>query len=229
MYGSIFCCSVPGKKAEPLAGFDGRARQNDAVDLLGEQRADGHGHGDVGLAGAAGADGEHHVVLLDLFHVAALAGVLGCDGFLAERARAGVLEHAARRFVRLFGSHADQRFHFGAGELAAVAREVVVFLDDLHGLIDAFLLAFDGQARVVQMRAHVQRVLEQAHVLIERAEEGFNLSGNVNGTSHPSGGFACYRNGLADGEFLLVPGAATSVVALLNFVRGQLWEKLLTP
>src|SRR2546429_1544976 len=47
------------------------------------------------------------------------------------------------------------------------------------------LLTFNGQPRVVQMRAHMQRVFKQAHVFIERAKEGFNLSGNVNGTSHP--------------------------------------------
>ncbi len=90
-----------------------------------------------------------------------------------------------------------------------MTRQVVVFFDDLHGLIDAILLAFDHQPRVVQMRAHVQGILEKANILIERAEEGFNLSGNVNGTSHPSGGFS-YRHGLADGGFLLAVAVTAS-------------------
>jgi len=80
-----------------------------------------------------------------------------------------------------------------------VPGDVVVFLDDLDGLIDAVLLAFDGQPRVVQMRAHVEGVLEQAHIFIQCAEEGFDLSGNVNGTSHPIGRFSSYRNRVADG------------------------------
>jgi len=70
-------------------------------------------------------------------------------------------------------------------------RQVVVLLDDFHGLIDALLFAFNGQTGIVQVRAHVQRLLQQAHILVERAEEGFNFSGYVNGTSHPSGRSAC--------------------------------------
>ena len=70
-------------------------------------------------------------------------------------------------------------------------RQVVVFLHDFHGMIHALLLAFNRQPRVVQVRPHVQRVLQQTHVLIERAEERFNFSGYVYGTSHPSGRSAC--------------------------------------
>ena len=33
-------------------------------------------------------------------------------------------------------------------------REVVVLLHNLHRLVDAVLLAFDRQPRVVEMRAH---------------------------------------------------------------------------
>jgi hypothetical protein len=92
-------------------------------------------------------------------------------------------------------------------------------------LVDAVLLAFNGQARIVQMRAHLQRVLQQTHVLIESAEERFDLSGNVNGTSHPSGGFCFYRNRVADGGFLLLSFGRLSAFTQ----RGQLTEKLLTP
>src|SRR5882672_9798351 len=55
------------------------------------------------------------------------------------------------------------------------------------------------------MRAYAQRLLEQAHIFIQRAEEGFNLSGNVNGTSHPIRRFSCNRNRVADG---IPPGCA---------------------
>src|SRR5439155_24902490 len=61
------------------------------------------------------------------------------------------------------------------------------------------LLTLNGQPRVVQMRAHAQRILEHAHIFIQRAKERFDLSGNVNGTPHPIGKISCYRNRVADG------------------------------
>src|SRR5260370_683479 len=110
-----------------------------------------------------------------------------------------LFQQPARRFVRFLRRHAHQRLHFRRGERASMPREVVVLLHNLHGLVDAVLLAFDHQPRVMQMRAHAQRILEHTHIFIQRAEEGFNLSGDVNGTSHPIGRFSCYRNRVADG------------------------------
>jgi hypothetical protein len=57
----------------------------------------------------------------------------------------------------------------------------------------------------MQMRAHAQRILKLAQIFIQRAKEGFNLSGNVNGTSHPIGRSSSYRNRVADG---IPPGCA---------------------
>jgi hypothetical protein len=48
----------------------------------------------------------------------------------------------------------------------------------------------------------MQGVFEQAHVFVQCAEEGFNLSGNVNSTSHSDGRASCGENVLADGWFL---------------------------
>src|SRR5438552_1366933 len=187
------------QKSQPLTRFHRGARQDDAVYLLGKQRAHGHGYGDVGLPGSAGADAEHHVVLLDLFHVAFLTGVLRRDLLFAEGAHTPVFKHPSWRFVRLLRRHAHQRLHLRRRKRFAVPRQVVVLLTDFHRLVDTVLLAFDGQPRVVQVRAHAQRVFEQAHVFIERAKEGFNLSGDVNGTSHPIGRSSCYGNRVADG------------------------------
>ena len=104
--------------------------------------------------------------------------------------------------MRLFGSDVNQRLHLGAGKFAAVTGEVVIFLDDFHGVIDVVLIAFDAQPAVVQMGADVQRVFEQAHVFVQRAEEGFNLSGDVNSTSHSDGGASCGGKVLANDRFL---------------------------
>ena len=100
-------------------------------------------------------------MLFNFFHVAALAGIFRRDGFLAEGAGAPMLEHAAWRFARNFGGDMDQRFDFRARELAAVARDVVVLLHDFDGLIYAILLSFDGEARVVEVRANLEGIFER--------------------------------------------------------------------
>ncbi len=79
-----------GQEAEPLARLDRRAGQDDAVDLLGQQRLHGLGHGEVGLAGAGRADAEDDRVLVDRVDVALLVqrlragcscrGATGCSG-----------------------------------------------------------------------------------------------------------------------------------------------------
>ena len=53
---------LPGRKPEPLARLDRRAGEDDALDLLLHQGADGQRHRQVGLAGAGRADAEHDVV-----------------------------------------------------------------------------------------------------------------------------------------------------------------------
>ena len=49
---------VAGQEAEPLAGLDRRAGEDDALDLLGLQRLHGHRHRQPALAGAGRADAE---------------------------------------------------------------------------------------------------------------------------------------------------------------------------
>ena len=67
---------VAGQEAEPLAGLDGRAGEDDPLDLLGLQRLDGHRHRQPRLAGAGRADAERDDVVGDGVDVALLAGRL---------------------------------------------------------------------------------------------------------------------------------------------------------
>ena len=53
---------VAGQEAEPLAGFDRRPRQDDAVDLLALEQLHGVRDREPGLAGAGGAGAEHQLV-----------------------------------------------------------------------------------------------------------------------------------------------------------------------
>ena len=54
---------VAGQEPEPLAGLHRRAREDDAVDLLGHQRLHRHRHGEPALAGAGRTDAEGDHVL----------------------------------------------------------------------------------------------------------------------------------------------------------------------
>ena len=145
----------------------------------------------ISLQGAARADRKYHVVRLDVFHEAPLHRALRCDVLFAECPGVPGLEYPARRSVRVLRGDADQRFHFCARKRASSARQVVVLLENAHGVFHIVLLAIDGQAFVVQLRAHTQFRFEQTQIFIQRAEKGFDFSGYVNGTSHPSRGVAC--------------------------------------
>ena len=80
----FFQCS--GQKAECFAGLHGGAGQDDAADLFLLQRSHGHGHGEVSFARPGRADAEDDVVFADGADVIALAGRLGNDRRLAQRA-----------------------------------------------------------------------------------------------------------------------------------------------
>ena len=83
--GVHFFLQRAGQKTEPLARFDGRPRQDDAVHLLGEQGGDGHGDGEIGLACSAGTDGEDHVVGFQRLDVTLLVGALRRDASSCRR------------------------------------------------------------------------------------------------------------------------------------------------
>ena len=53
---------VAGQEAQAFAGLDGGADQHDLAEPLGLQGGHGHGHGQVGLAGARRPVTKHDVV-----------------------------------------------------------------------------------------------------------------------------------------------------------------------
>ena len=70
---------VAGQEAEPLARFDRRAREHDALHRVALERVDRAGHREVGLAGARRADAEGDVVVEDvLAGTATWCGVRPC-------------------------------------------------------------------------------------------------------------------------------------------------------
>ena len=65
---------VAGEEAEGFSSLDGGAGEYDAVDGALFQQVQADGHGEVGLAGAGGAEAEGDVVFLDRFYVGELVG-----------------------------------------------------------------------------------------------------------------------------------------------------------
>ena len=108
---------VARQEAEPLAGLDGRAREDDAADLPVGERGDGERHREVRLARAGRADPEGHRALADRVDVALLRHRLRRD-LLAAVAPDDVVEDLAE-VLRLV-----ERRHDGADRVGAdlVAR-----------------------------------------------------------------------------------------------------------
>ena len=67
---------------------------------LFDQRGDRHGDGEIGLAGAGGADAEDQVVALDGFQVAALVDGLRRQHLLAEIALLAAVHQGAQATLR---------------------------------------------------------------------------------------------------------------------------------
>ncbi len=79
-----FFGQVAWQEAELLAGFDRRARHDDALDLLLHQPRRGHGHRQIRLAGTGRADTENQVMVANGFDVLTLRTALGQDRALAR-------------------------------------------------------------------------------------------------------------------------------------------------
>ncbi len=175
-----------GKKSEPLAGLDGRPRQDDAVHLFRKQRGNGHGDGEIRLARAARADGENHVVGFEGFDVAILVRALRSDALLAERARVRRRKCAANgrsgflvpwrcaAGISLPGCRECARRGCAGCIRPGFARRAPL----------AAAIAFDFQVVVAQMRGDVQGGFEEFQVFVESAEEFVDATCESDGLFH---------------------------------------------
>src|SRR5690606_28435350 len=71
---------ITWQKSELFSSFHRGASQNDALDLLGQEQARTHSHGQVGLSGAGGPDSKGEIELLYRLDVCALRRCFGNDG-----------------------------------------------------------------------------------------------------------------------------------------------------
>ena len=88
-----------GQKAEAFAGLHGRAREDDAANLLVLEGTHSLGHGQIRLAGACGANAEGDGVRFDGVHVGHLSG-----GFRTDRHAGSKGDDAGTVGLRYVGS-----------------------------------------------------------------------------------------------------------------------------
>ena len=120
-YGIDLGHQVAGQEAEPLAGLDRGAGEDDPVDLAPGQRRGGHRDGQERLAGARRADAERDRVAADRVDVALLVDRLGGDPRRAV-APDDVLEDLGRRLVLV--ERAGHRIDRSRADLVALLDEV---------------------------------------------------------------------------------------------------------
>src|SRR5262249_35966131 len=75
-----------GKESEPLARFDCRPRQDDALDRTAQHHVDGGGDREIGLARAGGTEAEHQLLLAERTDIGGLICAPRRDAALARAA-----------------------------------------------------------------------------------------------------------------------------------------------
>ena len=135
------------------------------------KRLDGHGHGQVGLAGARRADAQGDGVLLDSVHIPLLAQGLGLDGLAlggdAEHIPGDVVDVLLVARLHQIDDVADVLL--GDGLLPPSQAQQA--LDRLDGVKDVLRLPGDLELVVPAHHRDVQLVLNELDVFVKRAED----------------------------------------------------------
>ena len=134
---------VAGQEAEPLAGLDRGAREDDPPDLAVGERRDGERHREVRLAGAGGADREGDRVLADRVDVALLVDRLRRD-LLAAVAPDDVVEDLAE--VLGLVERGEHRVDRARADLVAALDELDELVDTARASRHVGLVALDASA-----------------------------------------------------------------------------------
>jgi hypothetical protein len=164
---------VPGRypsRSPPFAGLDGRAAEDDAVDLLRLQRLHRLGHGEVGLAGAGRADAEGDGVLVDRVDVPLLV-----EGLRADRAAPVAQDvegqHLGRTLGGLEAEHADDALDGLGGDTLAGADDRDQLVDEPLGERDLARLTVQRDAVSTHVDIGSEGLLDQREVLVSRSQD----------------------------------------------------------
>ena len=180
---------MPGKKSQPLAGFDRRPRQHDARHALVQQRRNGHGHGEIRFPGARRSHAEHQIVALDGVHVAALIDGLGRERLLSEIALASAVHQAAQGDFGIGRHHAQIAVQIAVGEALAFFHQSDIIFQNAGGANHVRLGAFDLERIVHQAGGDVQPAFEHTDIFVAGAEQGLNAAGDLNAQFHSASSF----------------------------------------
>ena len=116
---------IARQKAEPLAGFDCRAGQDDPLDLPAHQQIDRGSDREIGLAGAGRPEPEHQFVLAHCLDIGGLSGRARPDAAFAGT-KPGILAPQAEALVLGLGlRQAQRRLNRGEVDLVAPLQPVV--------------------------------------------------------------------------------------------------------
>jgi len=173
-----------GEKSEALAGFDGRASQNDTADALANERLNGHGYREVGFAGSGGADAEDEVVALDRFEIAALRNGFGREDLFPETALAAAGDERAKRDFRIRGDDAQEAVEIAVFKDGALLHERKIVFENAFGAGDVGRLALDLEGVVSEFGTDVQTGFDESDIFVPGAEEAFDASANLHTGFH---------------------------------------------
>ncbi len=159
-----------GQVPQPLSGLDRRAGQDDPVDLLGLQRLDGLGHGEVRLTGARRADAEDDRVFVDRVDVPLLVQRLGPDGS-ATTGEDVQAEYVGRPLAMAAAQHRQAAVDDILGEWLALGQQGQQFPDEADRQRVVRRLSGDGDLVPAHEDIAVQALLDPAEQGISRPEQ----------------------------------------------------------
>ena len=138
---------VAGQEAEPLAGFDRRPRQDDAVDFLALEQLHGVGDREPGLAGAGRAGAEHQRMALERADIGVLRRRAGAHAALAQidlleaLARGGGIEIEQRALRQ---REPDGALDVALHQFVAALEPLIETFEHAARLLAGFARAFEG-------------------------------------------------------------------------------------
>ena len=152
---------VAGQKAQPLARFQRRARQDQPVDPLFMQHMGGKGGRQIGLAGAGGADAEHQRALAHHLQIGGLGGRArphrarrrGLDrARRTDRAPSSVKRISASTSARVMLSPASSRAYSARRIAPARSRSLPVDRHQIAAHVDADIQLLLDAGEMLGMR-----------------------------------------------------------------------------
>ena len=158
-----------GQEPEALPRLHRRSCEDDAAHLLAEERADGHGRGQVRLAGAGRPDAERDGVAADGVHVQLLV-----DGARAHLAAAVRPHHVAvdlRGLARGVDGDVHERLDDGRAQRPPALDDLHELLERGPGLLDGAGLTLQDEHVAAQREPAVQPLLEYLEVGVVLARD----------------------------------------------------------